>query len=106
LIGDSSDLKLLFGSESNAVARQTKLTGPVLVIYFYRALLRKGEELSDGHRIATEEQPIHVGYSLHFPSRETVKVSVPKMETNQSYLVNEVFQESFDWDDATDEDDE
>ena len=62
------------------------------------------EFAKDGYRLAAEEQPIHVGYRLHFPSKQAVKVDIPQMETNQKYLVNEVFQESFDWGDAIEED--
>ena len=45
-----------------------------------------------------------MGYRLHFPGKQAVKVDIPQMETNQKYLVNEVFQESFDWGDAIEED--
>lgn len=107
LIGDGNDLRLVFdGVETNAQARERYLKGPLLVIYFYRALLKKGEYAKDGYRLAAEEQPIHVGYCLHFPSKEAVKAYIPQMETNQKYLVNEVFQESLDWGDAIEEDEE
>lgn len=107
LIGDGNDLSLVFDDvETNAQARERYLKGPLLVIYFYRALLKKGEYAKDGYRLAAEEQPVHVGYRLHFPSKEAVKVDIPQMETNQKYLVNEVFQESLDWGDALEEDEE
>ena len=106
LIGDGNDLSLVFDVETNAQARERCLEGPLLVLYFYRALLKKGEFAKDGYRLAAEEQPIHVGYRLHFPSKQAVKVDIPQMETNQKYLVNEVFQESFDWGDAIEEDEE
>ena len=106
LIGDGNDLSLVFDVETNAQARERFLKGPLLVLYFYRALLKKGEFAKDGYRLAAEEQPIHVGYRLHFPSKQAVKVDIPQMETNQKYLVNEVFQESLDWGDAIEEDEE
>ena len=106
LIGDSYDLNLLFDVATNAQAREKYLEGPLLVIYFYRALLKRGESPKDGYRLAAEEQPIHVGYILHFPSKEAVGTHIPQMETNQKYLVNEVFQESLDWSDVIDEDGE
>ena len=107
LIGDGNDLSLVFDDvETNAQARERYLKGPLLVMYFYRALLKKGEYAKDGYRLAAEEQPIHVGYRLHFPSRESVEADIPQMETNQKYLVNEVFQESLDWGDAIEEDEE
>lgn len=105
LVGDSDDLKLLYPSAvSNSSARNEYLTSPVLVIYFYRALLKNKGEAESGYRVSAEEQPINVGYIIHFPASETIGVSIPEMQTNQKYFVNEVFQEDmFDWDDATDE---
>jgi hypothetical protein len=106
LIGDSDDLRLLFGGDlqDNAEARARYLEAPVLVIYLYRAIVKDGDSESKRYRIANEESPVNVAYSLHFPSKKKLKVEVPEMDTDQKYFVNEVFQEELELEETFDED--
>ena len=106
LIGDSNDLSLLFGGDlqDNSEARARYLEAPVLVIYLYRAIVKDGDGETKRYRIANEESPVNVAYSLHFPSQKKLKVEVPEMDTDQKYYVNEVFQEELELEETYDED--
>ena len=106
LIGDSDDLSLLIDGDihDNSEARACHLESPVLVIYFYRAIVREGDGKKKTYRLANEESPVNVAYSLHFPTRRRVTVDVPEMDTDQKYYVNEVFQQELELEETYDED--
>jgi hypothetical protein len=108
LIGDSDDLSLLFGEDlrDNTLARATHMSGPVLVIYLYRALVKNDDASPGDYRLANEKSPVNVGYSLHFPSKARANIEVPEMDTKQQYYVNEIFQQELQFEDASDEDEE
>ena len=106
LIGDSNDLRLLVDGKlhDNSEARACHLESPVLVLYLYRAIVRQVGSKPIRYRLANEESPVNVAYSLHFPSQGKVGVDVPEMDTDQKYFVNEVFQQELELEETFDED--
>jgi hypothetical protein len=123
VIGDSDDLAILFSEDdvselkkkdasiSDYALHQAAIKSPVLILYIFAALVtNKNKNGKKTVALGHKSLPT-INYSLIFPRKETVQdshgnsFSIPEMEKQESYLVNDVMR-GINVDDEIDEDED